>query len=169
MEGKTTDIDPSSKPSPAPSNSKSNKSTSKKEKVVWPVGEGGRKISQTFEQHNKHAIDISGTEGTEIKAATDGKVLKVYNDPSGDSNKGCGNGCIIQTNDNNQDTYCHFKDANVIEGQQVKAGDKIGSMGNTGKSSGPHLHYQRKDMNTKLLVNPMDHLKNAEGKPDYAK
>jgi len=56
-----------------------------------------------------------------------------------------------------QTLYGHMTRVNVEQGQEVKAGDLIGYMGSTGRSTGPHVHYEiRKDG---IDIDPMPYLK----------
>lgn len=81
-------------------------------------------------------IDIALNVGDSIHAAFDGVVrLAKYNG-------GYGN-CIVIRHYNNLETlYGHLSKINVKVGQEVKAGDVIGLGGNTGRSTGPHLHFE---------------------------
>lgn len=81
-------------------------------------------------------IDIALNVGDPIHAAFDGIVrLAKYNG-------GYGN-CIVIRHYNNLETlYGHLSKINVKVGQEVKAGDVIGLGGNTGRSTGPHLHFE---------------------------
>lgn len=81
-------------------------------------------------------IDIALNVGDPIHAAFDGVVrLAKYNG-------GYGN-CIVIRHYNNLETlYGHLSKINVKVGQEVKAGDVIGLGGNTGRSTGPHLHFE---------------------------
>lgn len=54
----------------------------------------------------------------------------------------CGIHVRIRHEHNIQSLYCHLSGADVIEGKEVIPGDRIGWMGNTGASTGPHLHFQ---------------------------
>ena len=81
-------------------------------------------------------IDIALNTGDPIHAAFDGVVrLAKYNG-------GYGN-CIVIRHYNNLETlYGHLSKINVKVGQEVKAGDVIGLGGSTGRSTGPHLHFE---------------------------
>jgi hypothetical protein len=75
--------------------------------------------------------------GTEIYATGNGTVIE-----SGWNSMGFGNFVIIDHGYGLRSTYGHLSQINVTRGFSVKRGDMIGLSGNTGTSSGPHLHYQ---------------------------
>jgi murein DD-endopeptidase MepM/ murein hydrolase activator NlpD len=82
-------------------------------------------------------LDISAPGGTPIQAAKDG-VVKIV----GDQGDGYGNKVVIDHGDGTQTLYGHASALHVQEGQQVKAGDVIASVGSTGHSTGNHLHFE---------------------------
>ena len=87
--------------------------------------------------------------GTPILAAADGVVNRVQFDSNG-----YGNFITIKHSDGSisETLYGHMETAgNVSVGQSVKAGQVIGSMGSTGRSSGPHLHFEVRDNNDQLV------------------
>ncbi|WP_299157808.1 M23/M56 family metallopeptidase [uncultured Tenacibaculum sp.] len=97
-------------------------------------------------QHN--GIDIRAKIGTPVLATTDGIIAKA-------SMKGnWGNLIVITHSDGYETWYAHLNDFNVSKNQKVKKGDIIGYVGNTGLSTGPHLHYEVKQ-NGKPL-NPLN-------------
>ncbi len=81
-------------------------------------------------------IDIRAEIGTPVYAARDGQVLEV-----GVLNL-YGNYIIIKHRGDYQTMYGHLKEAMVNEGQVVKAGELVALSGNSGKSTGPHLHFE---------------------------
>jgi len=81
-------------------------------------------------------IDIANSIGTPILAASDGVVIDVG--PTG----GYGNWVKLRHNDGTVTLYGHLSAWNVEIGQRVWAGDQIAKMGNTGNSTGPHLHFE---------------------------
>ncbi|MBN8550257.1 MAG: M23 family metallopeptidase [Deltaproteobacteria bacterium] len=105
--------------------------------LLWPVPHGS--ISSQFGQRwsNFHeGLDIRAPEGTPIYAAHAGKV--VYSD---DGIRGYGNVVAIQ-GDGLMTVYGHNR-RNIVEvGDQVQAGDQIAELGQTGKATGPHLHFE---------------------------
>jgi murein DD-endopeptidase MepM/ murein hydrolase activator NlpD len=108
----------------------------------WPVT--GR-ISQ--EPRAGHmAFDIAVPVGTPIKTTMDGKV--VY---AGWNNQGYGNLVIVE-NGGYRTYYAHLSSIPVSVGDQVAAGTVIGLSGNTGNSTGPHLHYEIRQ--NKVVINP---------------
>lgn len=94
-------------------------------------------------------MDFSGSVGTDIYATGDGVV--VY---ANYSREGYGSIIIIDHGYGYSTRYAHLNKILVTEGQQVKRGEVIGLMGNTGRSKGPHLHYEvRKN---KKALNPVN-------------
>ena len=83
-----------------------------------------------------HGVDLRAPTGTDVFATAAGVVSYVGNEP-----KGCGTYVKILHDSNYATTYCHLSRALVSKGDKVEAGCRIGLSGNTGASSGPHLHY----------------------------
>jgi murein DD-endopeptidase MepM/ murein hydrolase activator NlpD len=81
--------------------------------------------------------DFSVPYGTDVHATGDGTVIE-----SGWNSGGFGNFIVIDHGYGLQSTYGHLSQIKVSKGTNVKRGDLIGLSGNTGTSSGPHLHYQ---------------------------
>lgn len=116
---------------------------------IWPVR---GKIFSGFENSRarRHdGIDISAPEGTPIRASASGKVIY-----SGSGIRGYGNIIIIKHANNYFTVYAHNKENHVLEGDIVKQGQIIGRVGDTGKASGPHLHFEIRKGKT-----PVDPLK----------
>lgn len=101
-------------------------------KWQWPVK---GKLIETFSNATK-GIDIAGSLGDRIEAAADGRV--VY---AGNALPGYGNLIIIKHNDDYLTAYAHNQSILVKEQQDVKAGQQIATMGNTGTSS-VRLHFE---------------------------
>ncbi|WP_319561844.1 M23 family metallopeptidase [Marispirochaeta sp.] len=83
-----------------------------------------------------YGIDIANTTGTAIIAAMDGVVLDVENRPAG-----YGKYIVIKHDRGYQTLYGHLDTVTVREGQRVRQGQSLGSMGSTGRSTGSHLHF----------------------------
>ncbi|WP_253288745.1 M23 family metallopeptidase [Amphibacillus sp. MSJ-3] len=81
-------------------------------------------------------IDVRGKTGTPIYAAADGvvKLAEVYG--------GYGNTIILNHGGRYETLYAHLSSIDVEEGDRVDKGDIIGKLGSTGRSTGPHLHYE---------------------------
>lgn len=82
-------------------------------------------------------MDFSVNIGTPIYATGDGRVTRANNQLSG-----YGNLIEVEHGYGYQTRYAHLSKYNVKQGQLVKRGDIIGYAGSTGRSSGPHLHYE---------------------------
>lgn len=97
---------------------------------------GGRR-SQGIHGHN--GIDIAAAPGTPIMASGDGRVVLAK---SSGYNGGYGNMVIIIHDNKIQTVYAHLRNVYVSSGQNVSQGTVIGTVGNTGRSTGPHLHFE---------------------------
>ena len=121
-------------------------------------GFGWRQSFQTSggQSSNNHmAIDIAAPAGTAVKAAMGGKITLVYKGDYG----GYGNTVEIDHGNGIITKYHHMQDGSLeglSVGQEVKAGQQIGAVGSTGKSTGPHLDFQvQKDGN---FVDPRNYI-----------
>ena len=81
-------------------------------------------------------VDFKGQVGDEIFATGDGIVERC------DWYGGYGNAVLIKHSCGLESLFGHMTRVNVVQGQQVKAGDLIGFLGTTGRSTGPHVHYE---------------------------
>ena len=113
---------------------------------LWPIKGGIGHITMAFGQ-NRHpftgqwyihtGIDLAtGRSGDPIMATADGQVITVETDP------GWGNYIIIKHKHGFFTRYAHLSSFRVTRGQHVQKGQVIGYIGNTGISTGPHLHYE---------------------------
>lgn len=82
-------------------------------------------------------IDFTAERGTPIQATGDGKVIAVKK-----SATGYGRHVIIDHGFFYQSLYGHMKDIYVTEGERVKKGQELGTVGSTGTSTAPHCHYE---------------------------
>lgn len=97
---------------------------------------GGRK-SQGIHGHN--GVDLAAPQGTPVLAAAGGHVIVAK---TGGYNGGYGNMIIISHDKGIQTVYAHLRDIYITSGQTVAQGQTIGEVGNTGRSSGSHLHFE---------------------------
>jgi murein DD-endopeptidase MepM/ murein hydrolase activator NlpD len=124
--------------------------------LEWPVG--FIHITQNFEpgRNPRHkGIDIGGRKGTPVFAAGQGRVIY-----TGKAFHGYGNMILIEHGKTWATLYAHLSKIQVREGQIVKAGTAIGSMGKTGHATGVHLHFEV--MHNKEPVDPLDYLHSAQ-------
>lgn len=98
-------------------------------------------------------IDFAADTGERVGAALNGEVIYAqYN------NGGYGNLVIIEHDNNMKSYYAHLNQITTNVGDEVNIGDKIGEVGNTGFSTGPHLHFElRVDDNP---VDPLGYIEN---------
>ncbi|HEY9122597.1 MAG TPA: peptidoglycan DD-metalloendopeptidase family protein [Brevefilum sp.] len=104
---------------------------------MWPSTERYLSGFDYSPETNHFAIDIAGQQGNPIFAADHGVV--VY---AGWNDYGYGEMIVIDHGSGWQTLYAHLSQINVSCGQEVMKGDTIGLMGSTGKSTGPHLHFE---------------------------
>lgn len=83
------------------------------------------------------AIDLGAPTGTVTRASDDGVVAQ-----AGWSNYGYGNFVVINHYDGYQTLYAHLNRIDVSSGEAVARGQQIGTVGSTGRSTGPHLHFE---------------------------
>ncbi|MGW1746095.1 M23 family metallopeptidase [Streptomyces sp. NPDC002092] len=108
-------------------------------KYVLPVTQKG--LSAYFGQAGINwmsvhtGIDFPVSYGTTVMAATDGTVRTQWN-------SAYGNMMIVTAKDGTETWYCHLSSYRVASGTTVKAGDPIAYSGNSGNSTGPHLHFE---------------------------
>lgn len=110
---------------------------------MWPVP-GSEKINQEWSTAHG-GIDIGGSLGCDVVAGKSGTVYKVLKNGVEFANwGGYGNGVIINHGNGVYSHYAHLNSTCVSEGQAVYQGQKIGTMGTTGNSTGVHLHFSIK-------------------------
>jgi murein DD-endopeptidase MepM/ murein hydrolase activator NlpD len=124
-------------------------------KAIWiSSGFGWRKSPFTDLREFHKGLDISGKKGTPIIAPADGQVIKTGR------NRFIGNYIRIKHDDRFTTTYGHLLKQLVKKREKVKRGQVIGHMGNTGMSTGYHLHYEVIDNERK--VNPYNFILNRK-------
>ncbi|MBL8922548.1 MAG: M23 family metallopeptidase [Myxococcaceae bacterium] len=103
----------------------------------WVTSDFGSRVDPYTSERVMHAgIDIAGPHGKEIIAPSDGTV--VFAGLEG----GYGNVVVIDHGYGIKTRYGHLASVKVKPGERVKRGDLVAAMGNTGRSTGPHLHYE---------------------------
>ncbi|WP_421558196.1 M23 family metallopeptidase [Pseudomonas canadensis] len=92
---------------------------------------------------SRYAMDIAMPEGTPIIAARSGVVVKTENAQTGRGSDASGNFVRVRHDDGTEGVYLHLKQGSVSVrvGQRVAVGSPLALSGNTGNSSGPHLHF----------------------------
>jgi murein DD-endopeptidase MepM/ murein hydrolase activator NlpD len=114
--------------------------------LMWPIPHAAKQyVSSGYGIRNDPfhgrptfhgGIDIAAETGTPVLATADGKVQKVAAD------KNYGKYVTLEHADGTLTRYGHLSAQNVAEGQRVKAGQAIGAVGSTGRSTGAHLDYR---------------------------
>ena len=119
--------------------------------LIWPVK--GQLTSRFGNRSGRHhdGIDIGARRGTSIVAAAEGKVMFAGWGPTG-----YGLMIIIKHKNDLTTVYAHNSHIHVYKNQMVKKGQKIASVGSTGRSTGPHLHFEVR--NDSLPMNPLNYL-----------
>ena len=98
----------------------------------------GRRIDPYYKKPKFHyGVDFSAPKGTPIYATGNGMIKKTKK-----SRRGFGNHLVIDHGYGYESLYAHMQKYIVRKGQKVKRGDLIGYVGNSGKSTAPHLHYE---------------------------
>ncbi|MGW6984415.1 M23 family metallopeptidase [Streptomyces sp. NPDC054932] len=117
-------------------------------------GKGGNMWS-----HKHSGQDFAVPVGTPVKSAGAGVVVKAGPNGGGDG-PAYGNAIVIKHANNTYSQYAHLSKIQVKIGQKVNASQRIALSGNTGNSSGPHLHFEiRTTPNYGSAVNPVAFLR----------
>jgi murein DD-endopeptidase MepM/ murein hydrolase activator NlpD len=106
----------------------------------WPLGNVAHNVGSPFGARDGRAhegIDLPAPTGTPVLAAADGEV--VY---AGDGIRGYGNLVVLQHPGDLLTVYAHNSALFVTQGQAVRAGDRVAAVGQTGRATGPHLHFE---------------------------
>lgn len=131
-------------------------SKGKRSRFIWPLtgevvsGFGWRTHPVLGTWHHHDGIDIDVPEGTVVHAAAAGKVYFTG------EQEGYGTTVILEHPDGFYTIYGHLSVVYVHEGQFVEVGQQIAESGNTGISSGPHLHFEVR--NGEFPVDPLRYL-----------
>lgn len=126
---------------------------------IWPTTGwvtspfGWRTSPFTGKREHHPGLDISAPPGTPIYAPAKGKVIL-----SANRHDGYGIQVKLYHGGNTVTRYAHMKRSAVKQGQEVTRGELIGYVGNTGRSTGPHLHYEVRK--AEVAVNPMKFILN---------
>lgn len=131
----------------------------KPQQGIVPVSVG--RISSDYDEINAFrskkphkGIDFAAPTGTEIVASFAG-VVKVADDST--LHRNYGKVILLEHQDGVKTLYAHLDSLNVQVGEHVSAGQKIGTVGTTGRVTGPHLHFEM--LNQDQRVNPRVYLK----------
>ncbi|MGE5774590.1 MAG: M23 family metallopeptidase [Chloroflexota bacterium] len=118
--------------------------------VNWPLAE--YRYGGVFFAHVVHTgVDIDAAEGTPILAAGPGTVVSadwgLYTEAPGDTNDPYGQAVVIRHDFGYKDqalftVYAHMSEITAVVGQHVETGDVLGLVGETGATTGPHLHFE---------------------------
>lgn len=131
----------------------------KKQAYTWPVpgslgisSHFGRRESPFTGKIEEHTgIDIRATTGTPVLAAQAGTVVL-----AGDIRDNYGNQVLVKGIDGLYVRYAHLSAISVKNGQIVYKNQQIGKVGSTGRSTGPHLHFEVRRDRYYLLTNALD-------------
>jgi murein DD-endopeptidase MepM/ murein hydrolase activator NlpD len=130
---------------------------------LWPVvgqitGHFGERLDPFSGEGAFHAgLDIASHYGDAVRATADGVIEEV------DERAGYGRLVVIDHGFGVTTWYGHLSGFNVQSGMHVKSGDVIGYEGNSGRATGPHVHYEVRIYNTP--VNPWRYLRNVNPTP----
>lgn len=114
---------------------------------------GKRTLNGGTDYHTGY--DLVGVGSCDVVAAVGGRVMqsRIVTNRT-DLTWQWGNYVCIRTDAGQYHYYCHMASRAVTQGQTVKAGDKIGVMGNTGYSFGAHLHFEAREADGRTTISP---------------
>lgn len=123
-----------------------------------------------FGPKGRYAMDIAMPEGTPIIASRAGIVIKTENSQSGRGTHPAGNFVRILHDDGTMGVYLHLMRGSVVvgEGQRVVYGTPLAKSGNTGNSTGPHLHFVvQRNVGLALESIPYQFNQSLDGLPNF--
>lgn len=133
--------------------------------LAWEKPVSSYTLSATFGKggsmwsHKHSGQDFAVPVGTQVDAVSAGTVVKAGPNGGGDG-PAYGNAIVIKHANNTYSQYAHLSKIQVKIGQKVAKGQQIALSGNTGNSSGPHLHFEiRTTPNYGSAVNPVAFLR----------
>lgn len=106
-------------------------------------------------------IDLAAPIGTLVYAVADGTVIAAGIVKNSYGNEAYGNCVLISHQNSDYSFYAHMNSVSVRAGQKVVAGQEIGTVGNTGNTTGPHLHFEIRispSWNRKNFRNPREYI-----------
>ena len=103
-------------------------------RITSPYGTRTHPVTGQTQSFHR-AVDFAASVGTTVFTPASGTVARVWTDTS------CGNGLRITHADGYETVYCHLSQVLVAQGEPVQAGCAVAKTGNTGRTTGPHLHY----------------------------
>lgn len=110
------------------------------------------RLSAKFNQKGRYwssgrhtGLDFAAPRGTRIDAVADGKVIFAGHAGA------YGKAVIIKHKSGKRSLYAHMSKIKTKKGKQVRSGQKIGKVGSTGNTTGPHLHFEVRSKNGKKL------------------
>jgi hypothetical protein len=124
---------------------------------IWPArgwvtsGYGRRVHPMTGRRHFHAGLDIAASFGTQVIAPANARVAF-----AGRKNRALGKTVILDHGTGTRTWYGHLAEVHVKRGERVSRGQKIGAVGSTGRSTGPHLHYVVEVKGK--TVNPIDYV-----------
>lgn len=128
--------------------------------TIWPVDSetvtspfGMRRDPFTGKPAFHSGIDIGAKAGTPVYAAAEGTVV------SAGSDSARGNNIVIDHSNGIRTRYMHLSRMDAVKGERIAKGQQIGLVGSTGRSTGPHLHYEV--ILNGASVNPKPYLRTA--------
>jgi murein DD-endopeptidase MepM/ murein hydrolase activator NlpD len=135
-----SDADAAGLPPPRPAPGRSDVRASHDDGFVWPTnGEITTHFGEVgpYSPRGHKGLDIAAASGTPIVAAEEGRVKL-----AAATSDGYGIQVLIEHPDGTETRYAHLSRLAVQSGERVDRGQLIGSMGSTGYSTGPHLHFE---------------------------
>jgi len=135
------------------------------------ISQGANGPYSHFGPRSRYAIDIAMPEGTPIIAARRGVVVKTENRQDGRGTDASGNFVRVLHDDGTMGVYLHLKKGSVSvrEGQKVETGSPLALSGNTGNSTGPHLHFViQRNTGMGLVSIPYQFKQSVQALPNFA-